>query len=125
MHRNRFRSVGVAVGSAAMVLAGSLVAATPASAAIDCTGESAHQTMTSQANSIRANQPVRSGLYEECSVRFNGSTSATLECFQVNARGNVWWFVRTPKGQGWVYESNLGFPPSRFGRCAGAVQPAP
>jgi hypothetical protein len=120
------RSVGVAVGSAAMLIAASLVAAAPASAAIDCTGESAHQDLTGQTNSIRSNQPVRSGLYEECSVRTTGPTGASLDCYQVNGRGNVWWFVRTNAGpQGWVFEDNLGSPPARVGRCAGTVQPVP
>jgi len=120
------RSIGIVVAGAATLVASSLMAVTPASAAApDCTGESAHQVLTNQANSIRANQPVHSGLYEECSVRFNGPTSATLECFQYNKRGNVWWFVNTGKGKGWVYENNLGSPPSRVGRCAGTVQPAP
>ena len=126
MSRTRLRSIGIAVGSVVTLVATSLMAAAPASAAaLDCTGESAHQFLTNQANSIRSNQPVRSGLYEECSVRFFGPAAATLECFQYNARGNVWWFVQTGKGKGWVYENNLGSPPSRVGRCAGTVQSPP
>jgi hypothetical protein len=120
------RSVGIAVGSAAMLVAGSLVTAAPASAAFDCTGVSDHQDLTAQTNSIRSGQPVRSGLYEECSVRVTGPTGASLDCYQVNGRGNVWWFVRTNAGPiGWVIEGDLGSSPARVGKCQGSVQPVP
>lgn len=132
MRKINFRSICIAVAgvttlvATSMVTAAPLGAAAPATVLLDCTGESAHQAQRVQSNNIRSNQPVRSGLYEECTVRFNGPAAASLECYHVNARGNVWWFANTNKGQGWVYEPNLSSPPNRTNaRCEGTVQPAP
>ena len=122
MRRSRLRSLfkvlAAATLAATATIGGTAQAGATTVSADDCNGYS-HVNRSGQFIRILQDRAVRSGPFETCNIRFRGPVaSADLHCYVINKPyDNVWWFVSTGKGQGWVYEKNFAYIPARDHPC--------
>jgi hypothetical protein len=118
--RSRTKSLAHALITAMAVATLCTVGAAPAQADT-CSGHNTPNNSGGYAE-VEIGAPLRVGPYASCNVSrragYDVSQYVALNCWKLNAYGNVWWAVRTSDYPNladlWVYNDNFyGTPPSR------------